>query len=208
MESQKKSMFSTRLHSPSWKRISAHSVYTEYIIQHASSLVGRQLKTIRQLFVFAAYNLVSLDLFSVWKAIWELTTLLWMPQMMDPGRTVTERTTDRFRVKKRTGQDITVNKRTIQPRKPTWKGNHVLCDYNTPDTWVLYILHHSPSHLGKYHMPPAPITTISQREMDVFLTHFSLPSCPYGAYSQNYDKGIFKADIASAGGMEMFQPNV
>lgn len=80
----KKSTFTTRLHSLNWNSISAHSVRPEYIIQYANSLVGRQLKTIAQSFVFVAYDLVPLDLFSVWKAIGELTALLWMPEITDP----------------------------------------------------------------------------------------------------------------------------
>ena len=61
-----------------------HSVRPEYMIQYANSLVGRQLKTIVQSFVFVAHDLVSSDLFSVWKAIGELTALLWMPEIADP----------------------------------------------------------------------------------------------------------------------------
>ena len=79
-----KSKFAIRLHSLDWNSISAHSVRPEYIIQYANSLVGLQLKTIVQSFVFAAHNLVSSDLFSVWKAIGELTALLWMPEIVDP----------------------------------------------------------------------------------------------------------------------------
>jgi len=80
----KKSTFSTRLHGLNWDSISAHSVRPDYLIQYANSLIGRQLKTIVQSFVFAAYDLVSPDLFSVWKAIGELTALLWMPEITDP----------------------------------------------------------------------------------------------------------------------------
>lgn len=82
----KKLIFSTRLHGLNWDSVSAHSVRPEYIIQYANSLVGRQLKTIVQSFVFVAHDLVSSDLFSVWKAIGELTALLWMPEIVDPGQ--------------------------------------------------------------------------------------------------------------------------
>ena len=79
----KKSTFTTRLHSLDWKGISAHSVRPEYLMQYANSLVGRQLKTIAQSFVFVAYDLVPPELFSVWKAVGELTALLWMPEIAD-----------------------------------------------------------------------------------------------------------------------------
>lgn len=79
-------MFTIRLHSIDWNSISAHSIRPEYMVQHANSLIGRQLKTIVQSFVFAAHNLVSPGLLSVWKAIGELTALLWMPEIADPSK--------------------------------------------------------------------------------------------------------------------------
>lgn len=79
----KKSIFTTQLHGLDWKGISAHSVRPEYLIQYANSLVGRQLKTIVQSFVFVAYDLIPPELFSVWKAVGELTALLWMPKITD-----------------------------------------------------------------------------------------------------------------------------
>ena len=81
-----KATFTTRLHGLNWTGTSTHSVRPEYMIQYVKSLVGRQLKTIVQSFVFIAYDLVSAELFSVWKAIGELTALLWMPEIADPGR--------------------------------------------------------------------------------------------------------------------------
>jgi len=80
----KKSMFTTRLHGLDWNGTSTHSVRPEYLTQYTNSLVGRQLKTIVQSFVFAAYDLISPDLFLVWKAVGELTALLWMPEIADP----------------------------------------------------------------------------------------------------------------------------
>ena len=80
----KKLKFTTRLHGLDWKGINAHSVHPEYIIQYANSLVGSQLKTVAQSFVFVAYDLVSPDLFSAWKAVGELIALLWMPEITDP----------------------------------------------------------------------------------------------------------------------------
>ena len=80
----KKSTFTMRLHGLDWNATSVHSVRPEYIVQYAKSLVGRQLKTIAQSFVFVAHDLVSSDLLSVWKAIGELTALLWMPEIADP----------------------------------------------------------------------------------------------------------------------------
>lgn len=80
----KKSTFTTRLHGLNWNGMSTHSVRPEYIIQYANSLIGRQLKTVAQSFVFVAYDLIPPDLFSVWKAIGELTALLWMPEIANP----------------------------------------------------------------------------------------------------------------------------
>lgn len=80
----KKSIFTTRLHGLDWNGMNAHSVRPEYLIQYANSLVGRQLKTIVQSFVFVAYDLVSPDLFSTWKATGELTALLWLSEITDP----------------------------------------------------------------------------------------------------------------------------
>ncbi|PPQ83741.1 hypothetical protein CVT24_007640 [Panaeolus cyanescens] len=83
-DKKKEEIFAQRLRSSSIDGLSIPALRAQYMVQYKNSLVGKHLKSLRQIGVFHLHNgLCSQEIFDLWKATGDLGALLWFPEIRD-----------------------------------------------------------------------------------------------------------------------------
>ncbi|THU81725.1 hypothetical protein K435DRAFT_823377 [Dendrothele bispora CBS 962.96] len=78
-----KTLYAHRLQATDANGLSINAICSQYIIDYANSLIGRQFKTIIQTAIFQLHDLVDENHFKAWKAVAQLSALLWHVEIDD-----------------------------------------------------------------------------------------------------------------------------